>query len=189
MRDYLITLKAKNSTNIDKQKNKGYSSAFPLFFYDEPMSAFLYLSIIFLWGFTWFAIKNQIGIVPIEISLIYRFAFAAVIIGVVMLIQRTSFRFTLKQHEEFKNEPKIALESGKDGLDILHKILSQARKYLNTNGALIAEVGFPAAKLLKKKYPRILFKWFKYRRPNGKESIFGMHGVFLCKRNDLPDSL
>ncbi len=91
--------------------------------------------------------------------------------------------------EEFKNEPKIALESGKDGLDILHKILSQAKKYLNKNGSLIAEVGFPAAKLLKKKYPRILFKWFKYRRPNGKESIFGMHGVFLCKRSDLPDSL
>jgi drug/metabolite transporter (DMT)-like permease len=62
------------------------------------MSAVLYLSIILLWGFTWFAIKNQIGIVPIEISLIYRFAIAAVIIFVIMLIQRAAFRFTLKQH-------------------------------------------------------------------------------------------
>ncbi|MBI2790645.1 MAG: DMT family transporter [Gammaproteobacteria bacterium] len=62
------------------------------------MSAFLYLSIILLWGFTWFAIKNQIGVVPIEISLIYRFAIAAIIIFVIMLIQRASFRFSLKQH-------------------------------------------------------------------------------------------
>lgn len=62
------------------------------------MNAFLYLSIILLWGFTWFAIKNQVGVVPIEISLIYRFGMAAFIIFIIMVIKRTTFRFTLKQH-------------------------------------------------------------------------------------------
>ena len=87
---------------------------------------------------------------------------------------------------EFKNEPKIALESGKDGLDILHQILRQSASYLNSNGLLIAEVGYTAAKRLKKQYTSIPFQWFKYRRPNGKESWFGMDGVFLCHQSDLP---
>lgn len=62
------------------------------------MTPFLYVSIILLWGFTWIAIKNQIGIVPIEISLIYRMALAAIIMFFVLLIKRVSFRLTLKQH-------------------------------------------------------------------------------------------
>jgi len=88
--------------------------------------------------------------------------------------------------EEFKQEPKIALESGSDGLDIIHRILTQAKNYLNPNGVLIAEVGFTAAKRVKQRYPRVKFKWFKYRRPNGRESMFGMHGVLWCARADLP---
>lgn len=62
------------------------------------MSLILYFSIILLWGFTWFAIKTQVGVVPIEISLIYRFAAAAAIICAIMLIKKESFKFNLKQH-------------------------------------------------------------------------------------------
>lgn len=87
---------------------------------------------------------------------------------------------------EFKNEPKIALECGKDGLDLVHKILRQAKNYLNTNGQLIAEIGYPAAARVKKKYPKVPFTWFKYRRPNGQESWLGMHGVFQCAAEGLP---
>lgn len=90
-----------------------------------------------------------------------------------------------KTPEEFKKEPKIALESGIDGLDIVHVILSQADHYLTTKGALIAEVGSPAAKRLKKHYPNIAFKWFKYKRPNGTVSWFSTPGVFLCQKEDL----
>ncbi|MFI4938316.1 MAG: DMT family transporter [Candidatus Berkiellales bacterium] len=62
------------------------------------MNAFLYISIIILWGLTWFAIKNQIGIVPIEISLIYRFIIASIVVFFIMVIKRGSFRFSFKQH-------------------------------------------------------------------------------------------
>lgn len=87
---------------------------------------------------------------------------------------------------EFKNEPRIALEAGIDGLDVINKIITQARNYLNANGLIIAEVGFTTAKRVKKKYPKIPFKWFKYRRPSGKESLFGMHGTFMCEAKYLP---
>ncbi len=62
------------------------------------MSALLYITIIGLWGFTWIAIKTHVGVVPIEISLIYRFAIAAAILFVVMIIKRERFRFSLRQH-------------------------------------------------------------------------------------------
>ncbi len=62
------------------------------------MSAFLYISIIFLWGFTWFAIKNQVGIVPVEISLIYRFTLAAIIVFFIVLVKKAPLRFNVKQH-------------------------------------------------------------------------------------------
>src|SRR5207237_53706 len=58
---------------------------------------------------------------------------------------------------EFKNEPKIALECGKDGLDIIHRILREAKQYLNKQGTLIAEIGFLAAKRVKRKYPKLPF--------------------------------
>jgi ribosomal protein L3 glutamine methyltransferase len=88
--------------------------------------------------------------------------------------------------DEFKNEPKIALESGPDGLDAIKTILAQAKQYLNPNGLLIAEVGIPAAKRLKRQYRRMRFQWFNYRTPTGKEFLFNDPGVFLCRRADLP---
>lgn len=87
---------------------------------------------------------------------------------------------------EFKNEPKIALESGNDGLDIVHQIFKQAKHYLNPEGLLIAEVGYASAKLIKKQYKKIPLTWFSYRRPNGKESWLGMDGTFLCEAKNLP---
>jgi ribosomal protein L3 glutamine methyltransferase len=86
---------------------------------------------------------------------------------------------------EFKNEPKLALESGKDGLDIIHQILSQAKNHLNPEGLLIAEVGYASAKLIKKQYKKIKLTWFPYRRPNGKTSWLAMDGTFLCHAKDL----
>jgi len=96
--------------------------------------------------------------------------------------------------DEFKKEPKIALEAGWDGLDIIDRILSEAKEYLNKDGKLIAEVGTSAAKLIKRAYPKIPFKWFKYRKPVGEGSkfdnwinrVFGMDCIFMCEAKDLP---
>jgi len=42
---------------------------------------------------------------------------------------------------EFKKEPKGSLVSGKDGLDVIRKLLAQARELLQPHGVLVIEVG------------------------------------------------
>jgi len=90
---------------------------------------------------------------------------------------------------EFKNEPRLALESGEEGLDLIHQILQNASKYLTPQGKLVAEVGFPAAKRLKWRYPRLPFKWYTYRKSSGKTPFLAMDCIFECQARDLPPSL
>jgi ribosomal protein L3 glutamine methyltransferase len=96
---------------------------------------------------------------------------------------------TTKDYEnapmEFKNEPKLALEAGKDGLSIIDTILKEAPNYLTANGLFIAEVGSPAVKAIKKKYPHLTAQWLKYRNPQGKVSIFADASILICTRKDL----
>lgn len=44
--------------------------------------------------------------------------------------------------KEVKNEPKIALDGGMDGLDFYRIILQQAQKYLKPNGYVLFEIGY-----------------------------------------------
>ncbi len=64
----------------------------------NTMNLFLYLTIILLWGTTWIAMKNQVGVVPYDVSVIYRFATAAFILFFILLLKNARFRFSLKQH-------------------------------------------------------------------------------------------
>lgn len=43
--------------------------------------------------------------------------------------------------EEFKQEPAMALDGGEDGLDIIRKLLRQARERLQPHGIVVLEVG------------------------------------------------
>ncbi len=97
--------------------------------------------------------------------------------------------------QEIKNEPQIALLGGKDGLVIIDKILTNAKQYLNKEGLLIVEVGYTAAKRLKKynKYHNITFQWYNCQSNPGKDSFleifiswFGwLDSIFVCKAKDL----
>ena len=42
---------------------------------------------------------------------------------------------------EFKQEPRLALDGGRDGLDIIRKLLRQARTRLQPHGIVLIEVG------------------------------------------------
>ncbi|WP_373785823.1 EamA family transporter, partial [Delftia acidovorans] len=43
------------------------------------MTATLYALVVLIWGSTWIALKLQLGAVPVELSIAYRFALAAVL--------------------------------------------------------------------------------------------------------------
>jgi drug/metabolite transporter (DMT)-like permease len=61
-------------------------------------SVSLYLASVLIWGSTWYAIKFQLGVVAPEISLVYRFALAAVILLVFCALTRRSLKYSLQQH-------------------------------------------------------------------------------------------
>ncbi len=47
------------------------------------MSALLYVSMVFIWGLSWISIKWQHGEVPMEVSIFYRFAIAAIVMLII----------------------------------------------------------------------------------------------------------
>jgi drug/metabolite transporter (DMT)-like permease len=61
-------------------------------------NAGLYLLASFIWGSTWLAIKYQLGVVPPELSIVYRFALAAAILGAYVWLRRLPMRFSLREH-------------------------------------------------------------------------------------------
>jgi ribosomal protein L3 glutamine methyltransferase len=82
------------------------------------------------------------------------------------------------QTEEYKREPKIALEAGEKGLVIVKQILNHAWKYMNPDGVLIAEIGSTSQEFCIQDYPKMPFEWVV----TGLEKQFnGRSGVFKLK--------
>lgn len=60
--------------------------------------------------------------------------------------------------EEFRREPRMALDGGRDGLDIVRKLLCQARERLQPHGLVALEVG-QARGALEKAFPELDAHW------------------------------
>ena len=86
--------------------------------------------------------------------------------------------------EEWKNEPKIALECGKEGLNVFNRIFTNSHNYLTESGFLIMEVGHAAEIILKNKYPNF-FDWIEFTDSQGKK--MANSGVLRCKASQLID--
>ncbi|TCU13470.1 DMT family transporter [Rhizobium sullae] len=52
------------------------------------MAPLLFILTVLIWGTTWYAIKLQVGIVPAEVSILYRFALAAILLLGLLALRR-----------------------------------------------------------------------------------------------------
>ncbi|KMN20723.1 DMT family transporter [Pseudomonas helleri] len=52
------------------------------------MNLFLYVLTVLIWGTTWIALKLQLGVVAIPVSIVYRFGLAALVLFAVLLLSR-----------------------------------------------------------------------------------------------------
>lgn len=78
--------------------------------------------------------------------------------------------------EEYRREPSTGLHGGRDGLDIVHRILDQAAAHLQPHGILIVEVGNSEEALVAAR-PRLPFTWLEFERGGG--------GVFVLRADEL----
>lgn len=78
--------------------------------------------------------------------------------------------------DEFRHEPAMALGAGDDGLDIVHRILKDAKNHLNDGGGLLCELG-RCGPDLEAAYPQKPFLWIDTEQSSGE--------VFWIKKKDL----
>ncbi len=78
--------------------------------------------------------------------------------------------------DEFKAEPAMGLAAGKDGLDIVDRILIQASEYMSEHGLLVVEVGNSQMAMMEK-YINLPLSWVEFEN--------GGSGVFCISAQDL----
>jgi ribosomal protein L3 glutamine methyltransferase len=68
--------------------------------------------------------------------------------------------------KEYRREPPLALAAGADGLDIVRRILGEAREHLSDNGGLLCEIGRCRA-ALEASFPDTNFLWLDTAESSG----------------------
>lgn len=79
--------------------------------------------------------------------------------------------------EEYLHEPRMALAAGKDGLDVVSRIIAGARRHLTDDGILVVEVGHNRD-LVEAAFPELEFIWLSNASEEEK--------VFLLRADQLP---
>ena len=77
---------------------------------------------------------------------------------------------------EYRHEPRLALEAGRDGMDIVARILETAADHLNPGGTLVCEIGGSVPQFIKR-FPRFPALWPEFEQ--------GGDGVFIISREEL----
>jgi ribosomal protein L3 glutamine methyltransferase len=82
-----------------------------------------------------------------------------------------------KLPREYSHEPTLALAGGPDGLDVVRRVMAEARAHLNPQGLLVVEVGDGRA-AVEREYPRVPVTWAT--------TSAGDDMVFVVRAEDLP---
>ncbi len=77
---------------------------------------------------------------------------------------------------EFRHEPSLALGAGSDGLDIVRRILREAREHLTDEGWLTVEVG-NSDRHVEAAFPDVPFLWLEFER--GGQGVFALSAAEL----------
>ncbi len=85
-------------------------------------------------------------------------------------------RSMMKLPKEYRHEPALALAAGADGLDLVRRILADAKARLNPGGLLVCEVG-GGRKAVESAFPALEFAWPALTDPDC---------VFVLEREQLP---
>jgi len=67
----------------------------------EPRDYGLYVLTVIAWSLSWFAIRLQVGTVPNEVNLVWRFGIATALMFVWMIASGRRIRFPLREHVRF----------------------------------------------------------------------------------------
>ena len=78
--------------------------------------------------------------------------------------------------DEYRHEPRFALDAGKDGMDVVARILKEAPAQLSPGGLLVCEVG-GSVEEFEARWPRLPVTWVEFER--------GGDGVFVISREEL----
>ena len=82
--------------------------------------------------------------------------------------------------KEVQNEPILALDGGKDGLDIYRRIIDDAYKYLKEDGYLCLEIGYDQ----KEEVIKLIEKTNKYKDVYAKKDFAGNNRIVICKKEN-----
>jgi ribosomal protein L3 glutamine methyltransferase len=67
---------------------------------------------------------------------------------------------------ECRHEPALALDGGRDGIDVIARIVAEAGRHLAEDGGLLCEVGRDRP-VLEARYPRLPFLWLDTEESSG----------------------
>lgn len=80
---------------------------------------------------------------------------------------------------EYCHEPALALAAGADGMDIIERLLKEAKKHLNEKGMMIVELG-DGADAFRSRFPHLKVTWLP--------TSGGSDQVFMINKDELPDA-
>lgn len=83
-----------------------------------------------------------------------------------------------KLPDEYRKEPKIALDGGFEGISLVEKIINQAQNYLSKTGILILEVG-DNRKIIEKKFNQLNIYWVETENSNDSVCLIDYNNIIL----------